>query len=79
MSAATGRTVAYTDLPFEQYVQVLVAAGLPEPAAAVYADADRGVAGGELLVDPADPERLLGRPPTPLADVVADAVAALAR
>ena len=79
VSAATGRTVTYTDLPVEQYAQVLVGAGLPEPTAAVYADADRGAAAGELLVDPADLERLLGRPATPLADVVAAAVAALER
>ncbi len=77
VSEATGRQVTYTDLPVEQYTQVLVGAGLPEPVAAVYADGDRGVADGELLVDTADLEELLGRPATPLADVVRTAVAAL--
>jgi len=77
VSRATGRTVTYTDLPVEAYTQVLVGAGLPEPVAAVYADGDRGVADGELLVDPGDLERLLGRPATSLEDAVSAAVAAL--
>ena len=70
VSTVTGRAVSYTDLPVEQYAQVLVAAGLPEPVAAVYADGDRGVADGELHVEGDDLEKLLGRRPTPLADAV---------
>jgi NAD(P)H dehydrogenase (quinone) len=77
VSAATGRTVSYTDLTVEQYQVVLVGAGLPEPVAAVVADGDRGVAAGELLVEGNDLEKLLGRTPTPLADAVAAAVARL--
>jgi len=77
VSAATGRTVTYTDLPVEQYQQVLVGAGLPEPVAAVLADGDRGVAAGELLVEGDDLARLLGRAPTSLAEAVAAAVAGL--
>jgi NAD(P)H dehydrogenase (quinone) len=77
VSTATGRTVTYTDLPVEQYVQVLVAAGLPEPVAAVFADGDRGAAAGELLVDGSDLEKLIERTPTPLADVVTAAAAQL--
>ena len=77
VSASTGRTVTYTDLPVEQYQQVLVAAGLPEPVAAVLADGDRGVAAGELLVEGDDLAGLLGRAPTSLADAVADAVTTL--
>jgi NAD(P)H dehydrogenase (quinone) len=77
VSAATGRTVTYTDLPVEQYQAVLVGAGLPEPVAAVFADGDRGVATGELLVEGSDLEKLVGRAPTRLADAVAAAVADL--
>ena len=77
VSRATGRTITYTDLPLEAYTQVLVGAGLPEPVAAVYADGDRGVAEGELLVDSGDLERLLGRPATSLEEAVTAAVAAL--
>ena len=77
VSTATGRTVTYTDLPVEPYAQVLVAAGLPEPVAAVFADGDRGAAAGELLVDGSDLEKLIERTPTPLADVVTAAAAQL--
>jgi NAD(P)H dehydrogenase (quinone) len=76
VSAATGRQVDYIDMPVEQYTQVLVGAGLPEPVAAVYADGDRGVADGELFVDTGDLEKLIGRPATPVADAVRAAVAA---
>jgi NAD(P)H dehydrogenase (quinone) len=77
ISVASGQTVTYTDLPAEQYRAVLVAAGLPEETAAMVADSDRGIAAGELLVEGDDLRRLLGRPPTPLADAVAAAVATL--
>lgn len=77
VSAATGQTVTYSDLPVEQYTQVLVGAGLPEPIAAVYADGDRGVADGELLVEGNDLEKLIGRQATPLTEAIATAVAEL--
>jgi NAD(P)H dehydrogenase (quinone) len=79
VSEVTGQSVTYTDLPVEQYTQVLVGAGLPEPVAAVFADGDRGVANGELYVDTTDLETLLGRPATSLAQAIADAAAALPR
>jgi NAD(P)H dehydrogenase (quinone) len=75
VSAATGQEVTYTDVPVEQYTQILVGAGLPEPVAAVYADSDRGVADGELHVEVDDLTTLIGRAPTSLADAVAAAVA----
>ena len=75
VSEVYGQAVTYTDLPVEQYTQVLVGAGLPEPVAAVFADGDRGVAAGELYVDTADLEKLLGRPATSLADAVRSALA----
>ena len=77
VSEVSGRPVTCTDLPVEAYTQVLVGAGLPEPVAAVYADGDRGVADGELLVETDDLERLLGRPAKPLVDAVRAAFAAL--
>jgi NAD(P)H dehydrogenase (quinone) len=71
VSAATGRAITYTDLPVERYQAVLVGAGLPEPVAGVFADGDRGVAAGELLVEGSDLEKLIGRAPTTLAAAVA--------
>jgi NAD(P)H dehydrogenase (quinone) len=76
VSAATGRTVSYTDLPVEQFTAVLVGAGLPEPVAAVFADGDRGLAQGELLTDGSDLEKLIGRAPTALSGALAAAVRA---
>ena len=64
-----------TDVPVEQYQQILVGAGVPEAAAAVFADGDRGLAEGELLVEGSDLEKLIGRTPTSLADALAAAVA----
>lgn len=75
ISAATRQEVTYTDVPVEQYTQILVGAGLPEPVAAVFADGDRGVADGELHVVADDLTTLIGRAPTPLAEAVAAAAA----
>jgi NAD(P)H dehydrogenase (quinone) len=77
VSAATGQNVTYTDVPVQQYTQILVAAGLPEPVAAVYADGDRGVADGELFVPSTDLRKLIGRAPTSLDEAVAAAAARL--
>ena len=71
ISTASGQDVAYRDLTVDLYTQQLVGAGLPEPVAAVFADNDRGVAQGDLLVISGDLSRLIGRPTTSLADAVA--------
>ena len=70
VSAASGKPVTYKDLPAEQYTQVLVDAGLPEPYAAILADSDLGIARGDLLVTSGDLSALLGRPTTPLREAV---------
>lgn len=75
LSRVAGTPVSYTDLPKEEYVGVLVSAGLPEPVAAVYADGDRGLRDGELFVDSGDLERLIGRAATPLEDAIRSALA----
>ncbi|HEX6757505.1 MAG TPA: SDR family oxidoreductase [Propionibacteriaceae bacterium] len=74
VSAETGKSVRYTDLSVQDYQAFLVRAGLPEPVAASIADGDRAVADGELYVDTADLEKLLGRPVTPLHTAVRAAV-----
>jgi NAD(P)H dehydrogenase (quinone) len=74
VSAETGKSVRYTDLSVQDYKAFLVRAGLPEPVAASIADGDRAVAEGELYVDTADLEKLLGRPATPLRTAVKAAV-----
>jgi NAD(P)H dehydrogenase (quinone) len=74
VSAETGKSVRYTDLSVQDYQAFLVRAGLPDPVAASLADGDRAVAEGELYVDTADLEKLLGRPATPLRTAVRAAV-----
>jgi NAD(P)H dehydrogenase (quinone) len=76
ISQATGAPVAYTDVPLDTFTGILTGAGLPAPVAAIFADVDRGLAEGELEVDPTDLATLLGRPATPLAEAVTTAVAA---
>ncbi|GAA1538354.1 NAD(P)H-binding protein [Nocardioides humi] len=73
---ATGTEVAYSDLPAEELTTVLVGAGLPEQYAAVLADADLGLGRGELYVDPADLQVLLGRPATTLAEALSATIGA---
>ncbi|HEY3466071.1 MAG TPA: hypothetical protein VGL47_13140 [Amycolatopsis sp.] len=71
LAAASGKPVTYQDLPGEQHRRLLVDAGLPEPIAAMLADADRGIRDGELASTSGDLRELIGRPTTPLADAVA--------
>jgi NAD(P)H dehydrogenase (quinone) len=70
VSASTGSPVSYTDLPVEAYEQVLVGAGVPPVMAHILADADRGVAQGELFVDSGQLQKLIGRPAMTMADVL---------
>jgi NAD(P)H dehydrogenase (quinone) len=77
VSAASGQTVTYTDLPVEQFQAVVIGAGVPEPVAAILGDSERGAAAGELAVDSAELEKLIGRAPTTLEQAVTAAVAAL--
>ena len=72
----SGTQVDYVDLPEDAYRGALVEAGLPEPVAALLAQSDVAARGGALADDSGDLERLLGRPPTSMPEVVADALAA---
>ncbi|MEU5209769.1 SDR family oxidoreductase [Streptomyces sp. NPDC020742] len=74
VSRQTGRRIPYTDLPQERYVALMVEAGVPALGAQLLADADAGVARGELAATPGDLSRLLGRPTTPIAESIAEAL-----
>jgi NAD(P)H dehydrogenase (quinone) len=76
ISESTGSTVTYSDVSVEAFAGILAGAGLPAPLPQIFADVDRGIALGELYVDPADLASLLGRPATPVADAVKEAAAA---
>jgi len=70
----TGKTVAYKDMPEEEYKAVLVSAGIPEGLAALLADSDTGASKGGLFDDSHQLSKLIGRPTTPLAESVAEAI-----
>ncbi|MBR7744382.1 SDR family oxidoreductase [Phycicoccus sp. BSK3Z-2] len=74
---ASGSQVVYRDLPPAELTSVLEGAGLPAPVASMLADSDEGIARGDLEVPTADLERLIGRRPEAMEDVVRAAVAAL--
>ena len=58
------------DLPEAEYAAALVKAELPEGLAAAIAGWDAGAAQGALFDDSRALSGLIGRPTTPLADVV---------
>ncbi|MEQ7760432.1 SDR family oxidoreductase [Xanthomonas hortorum] len=72
----SGQTVVYTDLPEEAYKAALLDAGLPEAVAGLLADSDAGAAKDALLDESHELSRLIGRPTTPIAASVAQALAA---
>jgi NAD(P)H dehydrogenase (quinone) len=74
IGAQAGQPVSYLDLPEDEYARLLTSAGLPEAAAVTLADADRGLARGDLYVGSGDLSRLIGRPTTTLRDAVASAL-----
>ena len=70
ISAQTGRDIPYVDLPEADYAAALVGAGLPEALAAAIACWDVGASQGALYDDSRTLSGLIGRPTTPLAEVV---------
>ncbi|MFJ1293163.1 SDR family oxidoreductase [Paracoccus yeei] len=70
ISRQSGRDIPYVDLPEAEYAAALVKAGLPEGLAAAIAGWDAGAAQGALFDDGRALSGLIGRPTTPLADVV---------
>ncbi|GAB4085211.1 SDR family oxidoreductase [Myceligenerans cantabricum] len=70
ISEVTGTEVVYRDVPGPEYVAELQQAGLDAGTAGFVAALDATIAVGDLATDSEDLVRLLGRPATPLADVV---------
>jgi NAD(P)H dehydrogenase (quinone) len=73
ITAATGKDIAYNDLPAEDYVGLLTSVGVPAAFADILADSDLGIARGDLLVSSGDLSKLIGRPTTSLAEAVRSA------
>ncbi len=70
----TGKSIAYNDMPLEEYANVLINVGLPEGFAHVLADAEAGASQGALFDDSQTLSRLIERPTTPLADSIRKAM-----
>ncbi|PAP75113.1 SDR family oxidoreductase [Rubrivirga marina] len=76
LTRQSGTPVNYVDMTEEGYRDALIQAGLPEPVAAMLAQSDAAARQGALEGSPDDLEGLLNRTPTPMPDVVAEALAA---
>lgn len=74
VSKLTGKKIPYNSLPEQVYAGILQSFGLPEGFAAILADADACSANGSLHDESRTLSRLIGRPTTPMEDVVAAAL-----
>jgi len=74
ISRQSGKEIPYRDLPEAGYRQLLQQAGLPEPVAALLADSDAAASRDALFDDGQQLAKLLGRPTTPLAESVREAL-----
>ncbi|CNB64157.1 nadph:quinone oxidoreductase 2 [Yersinia frederiksenii] len=73
----SGKPVVYKDLSETDFKQALISAGLPEGFASMLADSDAGAAKGGLFDDSHTLSKLIGRPTTPYAKVIAATLATL--
>ncbi|MFD7284872.1 SDR family oxidoreductase [Streptomyces sp. NPDC059863] len=74
LSRQTGRTIAYNNVPAGTLLGILTGAGVPEPMASILVDVDQGIERGLLAGTTGDLARLTGRPTTPLAETIAEAL-----
>ena len=74
LSRQAGKTVPYVDMPEADYRGALLGAGLPEGLASLLADSDAAAAKGALNDESRVLSRLIGRPTTPFATTIAEAL-----
>jgi NAD(P)H dehydrogenase (quinone) len=77
ISDVLGTHIAYQDMSVADYTGALTGAGLPPEMAAAVADADAGLARGELFTASDDLVKLIGRPATTAHEAVQNAAATL--
>jgi len=70
ISRQSGKAVAYQDLPESEFKAALHGAGLPDFLATLLAESDVGTSKGGLFDDGRQLSALIGRPTTPLAEMV---------
>jgi NAD(P)H dehydrogenase (quinone) len=73
ISDVLGTHIAYRDMSVADYTGALIAIGLPPEMAAAVADADAGLARGELFTAPDDLVKLIGRPATTAREAIQNA------
>lgn len=66
----SGKAVVYQDLPEGEFKAALLGAGLPDFLATLLAESDAGASKGGLFDDGRQLSALIGRPTTPLAELV---------
>ncbi|TXM71575.1 SDR family oxidoreductase [Methylobacterium sp. WL12] len=76
LSKAAGRAIPYQNLPQDTYAGILKGAGIPDAFAEGLAAWDVDASQGALFDDGRQLSRLIGRPTTPLAQAVRDALPA---
>ena len=75
ISSQCGKPIPYNNLTEAQYADILRSFGLPDGLAEMLANSDSGASKGGLFDDSHTLSTLIGRPTTPLAKMVADAIA----
>ncbi|WP_321435839.1 SDR family oxidoreductase [uncultured Bacteroides sp.] len=75
VSRQAGKNIPYSNLPEAEYANILKSFNLPEGLALAIAGWDVSASKNDLFDDAHQLSRLIGRPTTPLAKVVADALA----
>lgn len=75
IASQSGQAVTYQDLPESEFKAALLAAGLPDFLATLLAESDLGAAKGGLFDDGRQLSALIGRPTTPLTELVRLALA----
>ncbi|MDV5147672.1 NAD(P)H-binding protein [Streptomyces sp. SBC-4] len=76
VAAQSGREITYSSVPAEAHLAILTGAGVPEFFAAILVDVNRAVEHGALALRTGDLARLIGRPTTPIAVTIKEALAA---
>lgn len=76
LSKQTGKEIANNPVSGEVFTGIMTGAGVPEGFAAVLVGVDTSMEKGELVVSTGDLARLIGRPATPIADSIAEALKA---
>ena len=75
ISRQNAKNIPYNNLSEAEYAGILKSFGLPDGLAEMLADSDTGASKGGLFDDSGVLSTLIGRPTTPLAKVVAEAIA----